>query len=311
MSKKPKILILANCQGEGFRIAMKALDAQADLSLKPIIVHQAAYEKESVIEKLEAADIIITQRVDSKYPIEHVRTSEIRKNLRSNQSLYVFPTLYFSGYNPEIVYIKGPDRINMEGPLGIYQDFRIWLAFVAGMDTEDILKLSPEELSEFNTRERLNLPDPAIRKLKYLESECSVPITDLIEENWAKVQLFHVFGHPSNELIKPVTERLLTEAAVEFDPSRNMGSRQILFAYKIPVSPVVKPYLDPEFNLSHSFYTIATPLGGMRNLSWEEFVRESMITFKRAGRGFYLDARKHIDKDRTHINGVTEGFELY
>jgi hypothetical protein len=308
---KPSVLIMANCQGEGFRIAMKALNAQADLSMKPVIVHNAHLEKDSVLEKIKSADIIITQRVDSKYPIEHVRTSEVRKNLTSKQQIHVFPTLYFTGYNPEIVYIKGPDKMNMEGPLGVYQDFRIWLAYVAGMDTEDIIKLGPVELGKFNPKERINLPEAAIRKIKYLESECSVITSDLIEENWNSKQLFHVFGHPSNELIKPVTERLLTEAGIEFDPTRSMGLKQILFSYKIPVSHITRPMLKPEFDLSHNTYTTVTENGGMRHLSWEEFVTESMIVFKKAGREFYIKNQKRGSAEKIFNNGVTEGFELY
>lgn len=310
MNKKPSVLLLANCQGRSIKIAMQRFQAQADLSMEPVIVHQAEEQKESVLEKLAAADIIITQRVDSKYPIEHVRTSEIRKNLTSKQRLHVFPTLYFSGYNPEIVYIKGPDRKSIYGLLGTYQDFNIWMAYVSGLDTEDIIKVGREDLGQFNPRERLNSPEAGIRKMKYLESECSIITSDIVEEKWADTQLFHVFGHPSNALIKPVTQRLLTEAGIEFDSSKDLGVRELLYQYKIPISPLVIPMLNSNF--SHDSYTVTLPSGAIRHLSWEEFVRESMVEFKKVGREFYIEARKNVgNNDRTFINGVTEGFELY
>jgi hypothetical protein len=148
--------------------------------------------------KAKSLSIFIYQNVKR----DHFDTESIISLLPENCIKISIPSLFFNAYNPEVAYIR-ESRANI-----VYHD-RLQLKLINDFDFfQDALLSSLNYYPEDFSKECLRLSMGELRR-RELDQNIKIPISDYILEKYQFERLFHVLNHPSQDLIKTLSVRIL------------------------------------------------------------------------------------------------------
>jgi hypothetical protein len=159
---------------------------------------------------LERAEVIFAQLVADAYPCSFVRTSVLRE--RYGERVRVWPNLFHSGYNPELTYLRGPDRRPRRGPLGDYHMRPVVEAWREGRSVEDAAALVTDV--EANRERFETVPAQSLAELRRREEVTDLRIVDWMEANQWSERLFFTFNHPAWRLITETARRLVSDSGL-------------------------------------------------------------------------------------------------
>ena len=255
-----KVLILANCQGPALaKILEKVVDGQGNrlfevLKLKP--VYELSHEQQPLLEGLcRQCDILLYQpHIKYKFTPEW-RTSDYWVTLAAGKRSISFPSLYFSGYNPELTYLRNRKNQHLNDGFVDYHDKRVVKLFLEGRSDEEVKhsfhRLQPvredvesvleETLAELRRRER--------------EQELDIGVADFVEQNFARERLFYTYNHPANAVLYEVVRQFLDKVGYDDVVVPRIEQELLRYDY-FPIAPSVRKYLGLQFSDDAELYRV-------------------------------------------------------
>lgn len=224
----PIAVIVGNCQAQLLEAIFIAHTDWTVLRIPPVFLLDSGHRDE-IQSLLSKADYIFSQRVTDSYPLEFIRTNELKKHFNNTIS---WPNIYFSGYFPDIEYIYIDGIGKLVGPLDDYHPTLLLDLYKAGGSVTDAVRAYQGDA--FDER----YPDPINRTLIELESRESgldTKISDYIRENAHRKKLFFTVNHPINDLLFEMAERLLASAGHPMKLNRHLPYS--LSRINIPIYP--------------------------------------------------------------------------
>ena len=249
-SVRLKLLILANCQAtalERILEGIKGLDGAPlfdVLRIKPVfeLVDDDVPYLESC---LDACDVLLYQHHRNDR-FNRWRTSDYWLSRISQCSSASFPSLYFTGYNPELTYIRKANGQRLNDGFSDYHDKRVVWQYCEGRTIADTVEslhgmgIRPTKIIE-------NLHDSVSElKRRELEFDIDIKISGFIEQNYRNSRLFFTFNHPSNDVLIHVAKALLLKLGVSEYRLPELDGELMEYDY-FPVIPKVSEVLELNF----------------------------------------------------------------
>ena len=249
-----KILILANCQTTALAHILTNVLNKNGKELVEIIHCHPVYQmsdkdNEHLITLLHECDVLLYQPHQKGKWAPNWRSSDFWLTNTSAKHTFSFPSLFFSGYNPELTYIKKTTGQRLNEGFSDYHDKRIVSLFLEGKSDQIIadsyqrLQLTPDDIKH----NYIN----AINELKKREHEQNLNIfsASFIEENFKKERLFHTFNHPSNSVLFHIVKQLFELLNIQNYVLPNI-TRELLKYDSFPITTGVHDTLTLIFQRS-------------------------------------------------------------
>lgn len=245
-----KVVILANCQARPIAKYITELSEECEV-IEVGIVHLLNDEqKECFHKKFDEADFIVAQQVSPNYPCQFVTTQNLLEKYSSKVISIV--NLYFSGYNPELRYVRIPGQGTLKGPLGDYHIETFIDGWKKGLSVEDTVKLYNN--IDYHKKIYTNSIDNSFKELRKREAETELNISDYIQENLSRKKLFHTMNHPSEPLLMKYSEMILEKIGVDYkkyQPDASM--KESLGVFRLPTNPYINTLISDNMQSTDSF----------------------------------------------------------
>lgn len=251
--KKRKIFIQANCQSHAIKNIFSKLDRLNEkyefLPVKPVHLWKEE-EKEDIFRQIKEADIFLHQPVFEKN-FGIFASENLAKYLKRDAVVVSFPNLYFTGYHPQAMYLKDKSGKKIDGPFD-YHDRNIIKAYKNGLTVNEVEKIFFDD--DFYSKEEIEKNiEESLKDLEDRERFTTIKMAHIIRSSMKGRKLFHIFNHPTNEMIfvlvneilERLEERALSEEEMAQFPNEMLG--QIQF----PIYKSVQKYfgIDEEISL--------------------------------------------------------------
>lgn len=199
-----KLVVIGNCQARPLADYIEKLVPTIEVTATPIVHLLKDSDEAAYSDALIEADVIVTQLISDNYPCKFIRTGEI-KRLYGDKT-HTIVNLYFSGFTPDLMYIRHPDVTTLRGPLGEYHNKTILNGWLLGISQEQVV----EWLSDpFYNRQEYGKEDAkSLDELKSREASVDIKIADFIEATRGKSRTFFTFNHPSSVLLIEYAKRI-------------------------------------------------------------------------------------------------------
>lgn len=205
-----KFSVIANCQSGPMANLLMTLAPSLEWKRVKAIHLLQSNEVKEFDHAISDADYIFHQPIGSKFKefsIEAIKT-------RFPSKLFIsFPSLYFKGYCPWLMYLRNPKGGTLKGPIGDYHDERIVSNFIKGLsikETIDDLCSHKVEDTFFNIQ---------FANLESRESKLDAQSSEYIKTNFKSRKLFYVFNHPANDVMIHIALQLLSKIQIGIDQS--------------------------------------------------------------------------------------------
>jgi len=238
VNQKPVLAIVGNCQARPLAQTLsKLVDGGVEISTVAIVHLMKDAEASVHAEALARADWILAQSVADGYPCRFVQTSALREC--HGARVLEWPNLFFGGYNPELQYLRGPDRRPLPGPLGDYHNATFLEAWRRGLDVAGALRLNSDDA--YNAALYEGSAERALQELARREQATDVSVANWIRERVWKQRLFFTFNHPAQALIRETALQLARRASLPvrdpIPPTPDLA--EPLGQYRLPMNPWV------------------------------------------------------------------------
>ena len=247
-SAKKKVVILGNCQSPVLRIILEAhpeFSRQYEVIQLPPVHLLTDTHRSEVLKAVKSADVFLHQPISDAFGF--YATDNLKKYLKKNAITCSFPVVFFSGYNPETIYLK--DHSGKKVTQGFdYHDLNILKAFDEKLGVEETVEaISAPEFYPVPFIEKGI--ETSFRNLAVREQTTDIQVSDFIRENMKGRMLFFSMNHPVNDILYYVAERILKvlktpplqETAKKGVPQQLLG-RTVLYKY-----PAIRKYfIFPE-----------------------------------------------------------------
>ena len=206
-----KLLVYANCQSEPVDIFMRDLcDKLETVPLEPIY-KLTQNDALTVDAAFAAADIIVHQPIGANYgPL----STAALKAAHPDKTYVSFPSIYFNGYFPNLMYLRLPEGGTLPSILASYHDRRIVEAFIAGKSADEaVASLDESALDPVAAVER------SIGNARKADEATEIKVASLIADDFHQRRLFYTFNHPSNSLLLDVAIQACSLLNLQISPS--------------------------------------------------------------------------------------------
>jgi hypothetical protein len=247
-----KFSIYGNCQ---VRPLSKILQCSTEFSL----IYQEVFvaplhlisqdEVDRFAKTIGNLDLFIHQPVSARLfqGTRLLGTERLLTCVRDSARVISFPVAYFTGYNPEAVYLRDKNGNAVVDGFCAYHDLNILKAYHHGMTWRECV--SHIQKSAIYTSELLetNLAD-SLGRLRERERVTDVTISAFIEKNWREQRLFFNFNHCSNSLLLHEANQILHLLGLPtLDPAILTGRPEHLGDTRLFVYPHVRKYFALSF----------------------------------------------------------------
>lgn len=205
-----RVAVVANCQATP--ICNMLQEARPDWEItKWIVFYPETLQRLAEYRaSIAAADLILCQSVEDGYAgVDELATSWLRANKRASTDLLVVHNLFFRGQHP------GQYSIPLNGQVFTflnqpYQDVVAMHALLTlGEDQAHQIVMRPDGGVSENALQTVAQPSFAEMKLREIKDSIDISVTDVIEDQWRDVALFHSFNHPTRAMCLPLVNRIL------------------------------------------------------------------------------------------------------
>lgn len=173
------------------------------------------------------ASVLIAQRVDDGYRDGIGLGTDTLAALAATSTVIRWPSVYWTGYFPDLSYLRDSDRAPvLDGPFD-YHDRAILRAYAAGVDVEGACALLQDPDVPSNAQE---WAAHATAELELRGKDCDVQISSFIASRCRDELLFFTMNHPTNRLLafiaRQITELLGVPGEVDsaLMPGEVLGS---------------------------------------------------------------------------------------
>lgn len=199
-----KLVIIGNCQARPLADYIEKLIPTVSVISTPIVHLLKESDEVKYRSAFEDADVIVTQVISDSYPCKFIRTNEIKRLYGSKT--HTILNLYYSGYTPDLMYIRHPEVSTLKGPLADYHNRTILEGWLLGIDQEQAIEWLSDPF--FNQQEYGQEDTKSIEELKNRETSVDVKIADFIVKTRDKSRTFFTFNHPSSTLLIEYAQRI-------------------------------------------------------------------------------------------------------
>jgi len=250
---KKKYTIIANCQGLVLQQFLKTntfFVSEYEFIHINLIQNISKEEIDNFYKIIDKLDLLIIQPIDDNYKNYYkCSTKSILKNIRKDCKVIMFPSIYFTGYYPNIVhnYIK---EINI-----IVHDINIIKNFINSKDKESFIKDCIDIINDTNfySKEFINNNiNTSLKELENRETNANInykpnnfiKLSNFIRENYKKKILFLSLNHQNKYIYRYMSDKILElllfekiDYPEELDPQLNLES---CIVYKSVINTINK-----------------------------------------------------------------------
>lgn len=200
-------LLIGNCQvapitsiieiNDSFHTDFKIIKLLPDIHEMPLELQNLVYEY-----ILPKVDILISQNiVNKKYPLNTEKCKDLCRTI-------VFPTCFFAGYYPDIIYLKRNDQTIRRSPLVDYHSAFILQSFSEGLNENACIAALQDGswIGENYLGQIQNIFDALADR----EKAWDIKITDYLYSNFKQKILFYTVNHPSTVLLALIANNILS-----------------------------------------------------------------------------------------------------
>ena len=207
--KRAKVVVHGNCQAPfvGMLLSHCAFGLQhIDYEMTKMIHLATDADYESFKRSVSSADILLTQIIGDSFG--GFSTEAAIDLLPPDAVAIKIPVCYFSGYNPELAYLREPEGGYPNKKLVDYHDIVMAKAVYEGASVQETVNLITA--SDFYSPSFVqSILQSNLDELRKREEDLNVSISSFVQENWAKQQLFYSFNHPASTVIRHVVDQIL------------------------------------------------------------------------------------------------------
>lgn len=241
MEAKKRILLYGNCQLLALK---KILESNLDFLEQFEILHVndihllSSQDIDLIYELLPTVDYFVYQHVENYRGDSRFNTNNLKQELKPHAKHFSFPSLYFRGYTPAIIYLN-----DSSGSL-TYTDANIYYLIHRGWSTEAIENLIQSD--EFYTpAEYIKIVSHTIREISFREAQNLVDlhVSDFIIDNFACQKLFYTFNHPSKILMLFVAGAALKFLGLNLATNSAKIDESSINFIQHPIYPSISNYL--------------------------------------------------------------------
>ena len=127
-----KLAIIGNCQARPLGRLLSAASSMVDIIDVPPVHTIPKSELEQWADRVTAADYVIHQPLSDVFGA--LASHRLKETLGGK--MISFPSIYFAGTLPQLIYLRKPTGGSLQGPLGDYHDIRVLDGFLRGRTSE-------------------------------------------------------------------------------------------------------------------------------------------------------------------------------
>lgn len=242
-------LIYGNCQAAAIRTYLQKNATFAStyrmIDIKP--VHLLTKSDIPYIDQVIAeTDLLIYQPVSDDYKgVYQLSTRYLKDHLKSGCQQISFPVAYFTGYNPEVTYLKDINGSQITKPF-IYHDINILDLFDQGKSSREILEIIQDDdfYTLFSAEKQFN---DTLDSLKLREAGLDIQLSEFVKNNFGKERLLHVFNHPNKTILSLIASSMLEHLGINDRHIRIGPNADILSKNAFPIYPSLIKHLNIQF----------------------------------------------------------------
>ncbi len=291
---KINALVYANCQsGPLANILASLCDSVSIVRLSPVHLLKPA-QIGDVEQAFGKADVIVHQPIGPGFGVLSI--ADLKKKFPGKRFIS-FPSLYFLGYFPNLIYLRKPGGGTLAGMVGDYHDERVVKFFLRGAAAREAV----DELDCNGPGDVHSMVKSMLESLRAKETGVDIQCTDFIAENFHREKLFYVMNHPSNRLLVHVAVRVLNLLNLKERPGAGesiSNTKSFLSNYEVPIDRSIGEALGMDPSL-RGIYSVR--LSGIDTpMTVDEYVAGSYRAYEAAPRfeqlyQYTLERRKILD----------------
>jgi hypothetical protein len=197
-----KFCVIANCQTGPLSAVIQLLCPDFTRVTVPAIHTLDRNNPDVLFRLIDNVDVIIHQPIGVAF--RKIAIDEI-KNKYPSKKYISFPSIYFDGYFPSLMYLRKPGGGTLQGVLKDYHDGRVVAGVIKGLSQDNILN------DMYNVVEKDIIQrdiDKSLQILGAREQGLDISILNFLKENIYKKRMFYVFNHPANDILIYVAEQV-------------------------------------------------------------------------------------------------------
>lgn len=233
---RPTCVVYGNCQAAGiFQHLNRCEDFPYRLVWIPSAHEIRASELPTIRKIVSRTDLFITQQIRSGYRGLPIGNSDFEALLPIGARIVRYPVVFYEGIYPYQVYINPGYELSPSAPITEYNDLRVIASKFQGFSVEDTIAL----IEKFSPAEDAirSIHQDSVTELKRREDELDIEISDTVSS--LKTKSVHTINHPSNQVLRIVTQRILNRLNLEYEVPEI--DREILGSI---ISPLEAPVLS-------------------------------------------------------------------
>ncbi|MBD8793238.1 hypothetical protein IFR09_20605 [Pseudomonas syringae] len=246
-----KICVMGNCQSAPIKtLIQKRINVPCEVVQIKAVHLLKDWDIENVLKIISSSDVVITHLISDNYNNFPIGTNQLKNIMLPNAKLIVVPNAHYIGYFHSFIYIKDAKGRGVTPRVpeysmfpSDYHDAFCIAAKIKALSKKDLLDFY-ENYSEARAWLEKYI-DESLANLREREQECDVVISDFIEENYKRRQLFWTFNHPTNELLTFITDQIIKKIGCV--PSDVRVEKEFLQEAILPVFPFVMKNLEMSF----------------------------------------------------------------
>jgi hypothetical protein len=228
-----KLVVIGNCQARPLADYIEKLVPTISVTATPIVHLLKDSDEAEYRDALNDADVIVTQMISDAYPCKFIRTSEI-KRLYGNKT-HTIVNLYFSGFTPDLMYIRHPEVTTLRGPLGEYHNKTILDGWLLGISQQQVVGWLSDPF--YNKQEYGKEDKASLDELKARDAAVDIKIADFIESTRKESRTFFTFNHPASVLLIEYAKRICERIAGERGSDHAINAQLEPLNQLIPLVP--------------------------------------------------------------------------
>jgi hypothetical protein len=253
---KRTLLIYGNCQAgciAGFMSRTLAFSEAFDIPTLLGIHQMVEADLKGLYGHVNGADVLLSQEVSAGYRGADFSSAHLVSLLPSNAKVLYYPSLYFSAYFPNLLYLRSPNKGGMfTGPGGDYHDRDILDSYIAKRSVPETGRYLMDE-SRYDLDSVRRSFEDGHAEMRRREQNIDVKISDYIADNFADRRLFYVFNHPANEVMFEVCSQVAKLLDLPFSADALKNIDHWLSGASFPIPPAVHKALGLRFPYDSRF----------------------------------------------------------
>lgn len=256
---KKKLLVYGNCQANPLAGIISIMAPSIEIVRVPAVHTIKPTDLDRVFGLFGSADIIVHQPIGPTF--DRLATDALKAEFGAAEWIS-FPSIFFSGVFPQLVYLRKPGGGTLAGPLLEYHDRRIVGAYLSGEPQSSCVDRVSDDHADYAQYFELTR-DESLRR----EDGLDVRMMDVILDALRRRLPLHTFNHPDNQILWTLAERVLKALSLPIDGDAAVPQQPYLNAVQAAVPAGVAdhlsaPWTEPNYRLSGNAVDMAQIVSG-------------------------------------------------